>query len=272
MELCVDFFVTFAYNVVLSKGYRQDEHEARIEGRKEEVKKDNISCLSVVLYDFSELMWSMLVQVVRWRCTSVCTPPREEFVVVLKGKGTRTRPQHIPSTVKVVLPSYIFTEHQDITLTADLFAVNGNLFLHTKSRMLHFRTAVAVQDRTKATIPKHIKPAIALHNTRSFVFNELIADNVFECIKDDIIPVLLNLVARGKHYGIIESYIKFLKERLCCLWNGLSFPCVPRIMITTGIAFCIDMINTLPAGDGISNTLSPATIVTGREPPNVANL
>ena len=43
-------------------------------------------------------------------------------------------------------------------------------------------------------------------------------------------------------------------------------------MITTGIAFCIDMINALPAGDGISDTLSPATIVTGHEPPNVENL
>ena len=91
------------------------------------------------------------------------------------------------------------------------------IFLHTKSRKLHSRIAAAVQDHTKATILKHIKPAIVLHNTRGFVINELIADNKFACIKDDIIPVLLNLVARGKHCGDIESSIKFLKERLCCL-------------------------------------------------------
>ena len=70
----------------------------------------------------------------------------------------------------------------------------------------------------------------------------------------------------------IESSIKFLKERLRCLWNGLPFRCVPRVMITTGVAFCIDMVNAPPAGDGISDTLNPATIVTGRELPNVANL
>ena len=39
-----------------------------------------------------------------------------------------------------------------------------------------------------------------------------------------------------------------------------------------GVDFYSDMINALPAGDGISDTLSPATIVTGRAPPNVANL
>ena len=194
------------------------------------------------------------------------------MVEVFKGKGTRTRPQHIQSTVKTVLPSYMLTEHKDITLTADFFAVNGNFFLHTKSRKLHFRTAAAVHDRTKATILKHNKPAIALHATRGFVVNELIADNKFACIKDDIIPVLLNLVAHGEHCGDIESSIKFLKERLHCLWNGLPFRCVPWVMITAGVTFCVDMINALPASDGISDTLSPATIVTGCEPPNVADL
>ena len=187
------------------------------------------------------------------------------MVEVIKGKGTRRRPQHIPSTVKMVLPPFIPTEHKDVTLTADFFAVNGDFFMHTKSRKLHFCTAVPVQDLTKATILKHIKTAIALHNTRGFVVNELIADNEFSCIKDDIIPILLNLVVRGEHCGDIESSIKFLKERLRCLWNGLLFCCVPRVMITAGVAFCVDMVNALPAGDGVSDTLSPATIVTGCE-------
>ena len=88
------------------------------------------------------------------------------MVGVLKGKGTRTKPQHIPSTVMTVLPFYILAEHKDVTLTTDFFVVNGNFFLHTKSRKIHFRTAVAVQDRTKSTILKHLKITISLHNTR----------------------------------------------------------------------------------------------------------
>ena len=119
---------------------------------------------------------------------------------------------------------------------------------------------------------KHVKTAIALPSFRGFVVNELITDNNFSCITDDIIPVLLNFVARRGHCGDIEKFINFLKEPLRCLWNGLPFHCVPRVMITAGVNFCIDMINALPAGDGISGTLSPATIVTGREPPNAANL
>ena len=80
------------------------------------------------------------------------------MVEVLKGKGTCTKPQHIPSMVKTVLPSYILTEHKDVTLTADFLVVNGNFFLHTKSRKIHFCTVVLVQDRTKATILKHVNP------------------------------------------------------------------------------------------------------------------
>ena len=171
-----------------------------------------------------------------------------------------------------MLPPYILTEHKDVILTANFLAVIGNYFLYTKSHKIHLRTAVPVQDRAKATILKHVKTAIALHNTRGFVVNELIADNAISCIKDDSNPVLLNLVARGEHCGNIENSIKVLKERLRCLWNGIPFCCVPRIMITACMNFCVDMINALPDGDGISDTLSPATIMTGHKPPNVANL
>ena len=44
--------VIFAYNVVSSKGYRQDERDARTEGRIEEVEKDNPSGRSAVPYAF----------------------------------------------------------------------------------------------------------------------------------------------------------------------------------------------------------------------------
>ena len=75
-----------------------------------------------------------------WQAVTIYGP----MVEVLKGKDTRTRPQHIPSMVKTVLPSYILTEHKDVTLTADFFAVNGKFFLHTKWRKLYFRTAAAL--------------------------------------------------------------------------------------------------------------------------------
>ena len=87
--------------------------------------------------------------------------------------------------------------------------------------------------------------AIKLRNTCGLVVNELTADNEFACIKDNIIPVLFDFVARGEHCGDIENSIKFLKEWLCCLWNGLPFRCVPRVMIIAGFNFCIDMINAL---------------------------
>ena len=73
----------------------------------------------------------------------------QHIVEVLKGKGTRVKPQHIPSTVKTVL-QYILREHKDVTLTSDFMVVNGNFFLHTKSRKIHFHTVAPLQCRTMA--------------------------------------------------------------------------------------------------------------------------
>ena len=72
MELCVDFFVNFAYNVVLLKENRRDTCEAWTEGCREEAETDNPSCLSVVLYDFSELMWSMYSVAMFLNCALCC--------------------------------------------------------------------------------------------------------------------------------------------------------------------------------------------------------
>ena len=91
--------------------------------------------------------------------------------------------------MKAVLPSYILNEHRDVTLTADFLAVNVNFSLHTKSRKIHFRTVVPVQDLKQATILKHVQTAFELHNTCGFLVNELIADNELACIKDQIITV-----------------------------------------------------------------------------------
>ena len=95
--------------------------------------------------------------------------------------------------MKTVLPSYILGEDKDVTPYRGLLRSQWQFhFAYQVSQ-----DTVAVQDRTKNTILKHMKTAIAVHNTRSFVGNELIADNEFACIKKYIITVLLNLMARS---------------------------------------------------------------------------
>ena len=51
----------------------------------------------------------------------------------------------------------------------------------------------------------------------------------------------------------------------------LPFAFAPRLMVIAGLEFITASINNIPAGDGISSSLSPATIATGVRPPNLAH-
>ena len=63
-----------------------------------------------------------------------------------------------------------------------------------------------------------------------------------------------------------------MKERIRCILNTPPYPRVPRLMVTTAAEIANAMLNDVPDFDGVSSTISPATIITGRPPTNVAYL
>ena len=115
-----------------------------------------------------------------------------------------------------------------------------------------------------------INQTINIYTRRGFAVHEIKGDNEFECIIPDLSPIHVNLVGANEHVPEVENSIKVLKERMRCLFNGLPFTCVPRLMVVEGLEFVTGSLNSIPAGDGISSSLSPATIFTGARPPNLA--
>ena len=107
---------------------------------------------------------------------------------LLQGKTKRVTPAFVPNTTIVNLPSYILKEHGTVTIAIDFFAVNDNYFLHTKSRKLHFRTTKPVASRAKSTMLPIINQVIKLYSNRSFTIHELVGDNEFEYISNNIPP------------------------------------------------------------------------------------
>lgn len=74
-------------------------------------------------------------------------------IAYLKGKTTQRPPlPHIATHTTLPLPDFIAEHHTNITLCIDFFILQKQTFLHIISRKIGYRTTIAVDNRTKATI------------------------------------------------------------------------------------------------------------------------
>ena len=78
----------------------------------------------------------------------------------------------------------------------------------------------------------------------------------------------MNIATADSHVGEVERSIRTIKERLRSLVHGLPFKRLPRLMISHMVADSIRCLNQFPKKNGISATMSHATIVTGAPSPD----
>jgi hypothetical protein len=78
------------------------------------------------------------------------------------------------------------------------------------------------------------------------------------------VGVNLNITGREEHVPEIERYIRTIKERVRSVYNSLPFKKIPQVMIAELVSYCNFWMNAFPKPDGISTTISPRTIITGR--------
>ena len=190
-------------------------------------------------------------------------------------KGTTTKAHaapHVPTFEAVPLPPPILDNHRNVTVCADFFYVQGNPFLHTISRNIGYRTSSPVPDRSYKTILSELTSVTTLYGTRGFTVRDIHADHEFECIRNDMLPIVLDIVPADGHVGEIERSIRTIKERLRSCVHGLPFKRLPRILLQGMVAHVMQCLNQFPWDNGISDTLSPASIVTGVPLPDFNSL
>jgi len=71
----------------------------------------------------------------------------------------------------------------------------------------------------------------------------------------------MEICAAGQHIPRIERGIRFMKDRTRCYWVPLPFKRVPKIMVDDCITMVTTCTNDFPNKNGISDTMSPASIV-----------
>ncbi len=192
---------------------------------------------------------------------------------MLKGKTTRSAAApRAPTFEATFIPPSILEHHRNVTLCADFFFVQGISFFHTIARGIGFRTAPAVTDRSKPTIIRSLRAVIKRYHDRGFAVCDVHADNELECAREALLPIELNVVPADCHVGEIERSIRTIKERLRSCVHGLPFSRLPRIMIRHLVADVVRCLNQFPWTNGISETMSPASIVTGVGNPAYGNM
>jgi hypothetical protein len=194
-------------------------------------------------------------------------------VAALKGKTTRsTAAPRVPTFEAVPIPAPILKFHRNITLCVDFLFVQGFPFYHTISRNIGFRTICAVTDRSRNTILRETNAAIKLYQARGLDVRDIHADSEFECIRDELRPIEMNIVPPDSHVGEVERSVRTLKERLRSCVHGLPFRHLPKLMVRHMMMDVVRCLNQFPWKNGISDALSPAAIVTGAAPPDFNNM
>jgi hypothetical protein len=148
--------------------------------------------------------------------------------------------------------------------------VNQVGFFLSISRDIHFITTEAIVNRKEPTLTACLKNVYKAYLQRGFRITHVNADLIFECCRGFIatdLRAMLNIAGEDKdeHVPEIERCIGTVKERTCCTYNVLPFERYPPKLLIEMVFLSLFWLNAFPNKQGISRTISPRTIVTGKQ-------
>ena len=183
----------------------------------------------------------------------------------LKGKTTdHPAPPHVATQVCSPLPMEIAKHHSTMTLCVDFFYIQRLPFIHAISQKIGYRQAVAVPDRTKETMLTFTNKCLLEYTKCGFEVADIHADKEFECLRAELGNVSLEICGPDKHVPEVERSIRTMKETMRATAHGLPYRRLPKLMIAELVALATRCLNAFPRDDGVSDHMSPHSIVTGR--------
>jgi hypothetical protein len=187
-------------------------------------------------------------------------------IAALKGKTTRTKPDPVAKDF-VKVPNDLLKLHKEVFLTVDIFFVNKIPFFLTLSRKICFTAVNHLADRTVPQIFKAFKEIYQYYLHRGFRITTVHADGEFEPLKTliDTMPggPVVNLASANEHVPEIERRIRVVKERCRATRHSLPFQRLPKLLTIHIVFHAVKLLNYFPTKGGISDTLSPKTIMSG---------
>ena len=181
----------------------------------------------------------------------------------IKGKTTRRPPTPTEKVEVEPVDPLILKNHGKVTIGVDVFYVQGMKFFHSISTKIKYRTTTFIKNRTKNTLLAETQSAIKRYEDRGFTVTNIHGDQEFACLRDELRPRKMNIVAQDQHVPEVERDIRTIKEVARCIVHNKPYRILPRVMIKKLVALARRLLIMFPELDGISEMLSPADIVEG---------
>ena len=124
-----------------------------------------------------------------------------------------------------------------------------------------------------AASPPHWEPSTESSSYTSTVVSlsvmstVIMSSNAF-ALRSSLWLSAMDVVPANSHVGGIERSNRTLKERTRTCVHGLPFKRLAKLMVIHIVKDAVHCLNQFPWSHGISNTMSPDTIITGAPPPD----
>jgi hypothetical protein len=187
-------------------------------------------------------------------------------IAALKGKTTRSK--SIPVARDYVkVPMELMKLHKEVFLTTNIFFVNKIPFFLTLSRKICFTAITHLADRTVPHIFKAFKEMYQYYLHHGFHINTVHADGEFTPLKPLIESMpggpMVNLASANEHVPEIERRIWVVMERCRKTRHILPYERIPKLVTIHIVLNVVKLLNFFPTKDGVSDTLSHKTIMSG---------
>jgi hypothetical protein len=157
--------------------------------------------------------------------------------------------------------------HKEVFLTTGIFFVNKIPFFLTLSRKICFTEVNHLADRTVPQIFKAFKEMHQYYLHRSFHIKTVHADGEFAPLKPLIESIpggpMVNLASANEHVPDIEWRIWVVKERCQATRHSLPYERIPKLVTIHIVLNVVKLLNFFPTKGGVSDTLSPKSIISG---------
>jgi len=161
----------------------------------------------------------------------------------------------------VQLPKELYEDLKNVTLCVDFHYVNEITVFHTISRKIKYRTVSFPLSRSKANILNELKAIYKVYNARGFKITDIHADNEFQKIQNEVLPVRLHLCGTNDHVPEIERSVQTQKNENRSVCHAMPYKCLPRIMVRELIAQGNSFLNAFGSKDEVGQGMTPRNII-----------
>lgn len=136
------------------------------------------------------------------RCDTIYGPP----VPILKGKMVQTNPTIHEKVKRAPVPTLIAERYKTVQLLIDIFYLNEETFLHTKSEKINYHTADHIETQTLAVVKPILMHIVQKYAYRGFKVEEIQCDKEFdsESFQESFRGIHFDVHAKNEHVARIE--------------------------------------------------------------------